>query len=157
MKTYRITLNLKSAFATPLKGDTLFGQLCWAIRNRLGEDRLNELLDGYTSGQPFAVVSDAFPQGYLPLPKLPGLFYDKIDGEDRKAIKKRCWLPEEAASVPVTQWLAQAKAASDVIGQAKNLSKNTRNRTTPSTARPILPVKAVLHPIASSRNGLYLA
>ncbi|ALQ50415.1 type III-A CRISPR-associated RAMP protein Csm4 [Nitrosomonas ureae] len=139
MKTYRITLNLESAFATPLKGDALFGQLCWAIRNRLGENRLTGLLDGYTRGQPFAVVSDAFPQDYLPLPKLPGRFYDKIDGIDRKAIKKRCWLPEEAASVPVTQWLVQAKTVSDVIGQVKNLSEkhpqphNTINRQTHTT------------------------
>lgn len=140
MKTYRITLNLKSAFATPLKGDTLFGQLCWAIRNRLGENHLTGLLDGYTCGQPFAVVSDAFPHDYLPLPKLPGRFYGKIDGVDRKAVKKRCWLPEEAASsVPVTQWLAQAKTASDVIGQAKSLSEkhpqahNTINRQTHTT------------------------
>lgn len=140
MKTYRITLNLKSAFATPLKGDTLFGQLCWAIRNRLGENHLTGLLDGYTCGQPFAVVSDAFPQGYLPLPKLPGRFYGKIDGVDRKAIKKRCWLPEEAASsVSVAQWLAQAITATDVSGQAKNLSEkhpqphNTINRQTHTT------------------------
>ncbi|UJP06365.1 MAG: hypothetical protein LZF61_05200 [Nitrosomonas sp.] len=139
MKTYRITLNLKSAFATPLKGDTLFGQLCWAIRNRLGENRLTELLNGYTSGQPFAVVSDAFPQGYLPLPKLPGRFYDKIEGADRKIIKKRCWLPELIVNKPVTQWLAQAKTASDVSGQAKSLSEkhpqphNTINRQTNTT------------------------
>lgn len=139
MKTYRITLNMKSAFATPLKGDTLFGQLCWAIRNRLGENYLTGLLDGYTCGQPFAVVSDAFPQGYLPLPKLPSRFYGKIEGIDRKAIKKRCWLPEEVASMPVTQWLAQAKTAADVSGQAKNLSEkhpqphNTINRQTNTT------------------------
>lgn len=139
MKTYRITLELKSAFATPLKGDTLFGQLCWAIRNRLGENRLIELLDGYTNGQPFALVSDAFPQDYLPLPKLPGRFYRKIDGIDRKAVKKRCWLPEEVAGMPITQWLGQAKTASHVIGQAKNLSEkhpqphNTINRQTNTT------------------------
>jgi CRISPR-associated protein Csm4 len=153
MQAFRVTINLQSAFATTLKGDTLFGQLCWAIRNRQGENHLAGLLEGYTSGQPFAVVSDAFPKGYLPLPKLPGHFYDKIDGIDRKTIKKRCWLPEEVAGKPVTQWLEQAKTASDVIGQAKYLSKKTRNRTTPSTARPILPVKAVLRPTASNRNG----
>lgn len=139
MKTYQVTLNLKSAFTTPLKGDTLFGQLCWAIRNRLSENRLTELLNGYTSGQPFAVVSDAFPQGYLPLPKLPGRFYGKIDSLDRKVVKKRCWLPEEAASAPVAQWLAQAKTASEVVGQARNLSEkhpqphNTINRQTNTT------------------------
>ncbi len=43
MDSYQITLSLQSAFATPLKGDTLFGQLCWAIRNRLGEERLESM------------------------------------------------------------------------------------------------------------------
>ena len=42
MQAYKLTLTLQSAFATPLKGDTLFGQLCWAIRNRLGEDALTD-------------------------------------------------------------------------------------------------------------------
>ncbi len=122
MKTYRITLNLKSAFATPLKGDTLFGQLCWAIRNRSGENRLTGLLNGYTSGQPFAVVSDAFPQGYLPLPKLPGRFYGKIDGLDRKAVKKRCWLPETAIVEPVNHWLSHAVDAKTVARRTQEKS-----------------------------------
>lgn len=108
MQAYCVTLMPLSAFATPLKGDTLFGQLCWAIRNRFGEDRLMQYLDGYTADQPFAVVSDAFPEGYLPLPKLPGLFYDEIPGADRKAVKKRCWLPVADFEKPLKQWLTQA-------------------------------------------------
>ena len=41
MQSICVTLSPLSAFATP-KGDTLFGQLCWAIRNRLGEAYLTE-------------------------------------------------------------------------------------------------------------------
>lgn len=123
MKTYRITLNLRSAFATPLKGDTLFGQLCWAIRNRLGENNLSGLLNGYTNSQPFAVVSDAFPQGYVPLPKLPSSSYDKIEGEeDRKAVKKRCWLPETAIAEPVNHWLNHAVDAKTVAHRTQEKS-----------------------------------
>ncbi len=48
MQSICVTLTPLSAFATPLKGDTLFGQLCWAIRNRLGEAYLNQCLEGYT-------------------------------------------------------------------------------------------------------------
>ena len=47
MTLYKTTITPKSNFTTPLKGDTLFGQICWAIRYRLGEDRLNELLSDY--------------------------------------------------------------------------------------------------------------
>jgi CRISPR-associated protein Csm4 len=139
MQAFRVIINLQSAFATPLKGDTLFGQLCWTIRNRLGENRLTELLSGYASGQPFAVVSDAFPHGYLPLPKLPGHYYDKIEGADRKAIKKRCWLPESAVDRPLAQWLALARTASELAGRASSLSEkhpqphNTINRLTNTT------------------------
>ncbi len=45
-----ITLRIRplSPFGTPPLGDTLFGQLCWAIRHQSGEARLRELLDGYT-------------------------------------------------------------------------------------------------------------
>jgi CRISPR-associated protein Csm4 len=109
MQSFCVTLTPLSAFATPLKGDTLFGQLCWAIRNRLGEAYLTELLAGYTDGRPFAVVSDAFPEHYLPLPKLPGSFYQSIAGEDRKAVKKRCWMPEAAIGKPVSEWLGHAR------------------------------------------------
>lgn len=142
MQAFRVIINLQSAFATPLKGDTLFGQLCWAIRNRHGEDRLKELLSGYTCGQPFAVVSDAFPQGYLPLPKLPklpGTFYDKIEGADRKAIKKRCWLPVQAVEKPLAQWLSLAQTPVEIAGRAGSLSEkhpqphNTINRQTNTT------------------------
>lgn len=108
MQSICVTLTPLSAFATPLKGDTLFGHLCWAIRNRFGEERLNKCLEGYTNNQPFAVVSDAFPEGYLPLPKLPSCFYKIPDNEDRKAVKKRIWLAEDALQMPLDEWLCYA-------------------------------------------------
>lgn len=78
-----------SAFGTPLRGDTLFGQLCWAIRHRLGETRLERLLDGYTEGRPFLIVSDAFPDGFLPRPELPP---PSVDPLHRKKVKKGRYL-----------------------------------------------------------------
>lgn len=139
MQCFSVTLTPLSAFATPLKGDTLFGQLCWAIRNRFGEASLTELLTGYTESRPFAVVSDAFPQGYLPLPKLPFSHYRPIDGTDRKAVKKRCWLPEKEIEKPVSEWLGLAKTAADIAGDFGKLSEkhpqphNTIDRRTNTT------------------------
>jgi len=52
MECLRLTVRPMSAFAGPIKGDTLFGQICWAARNRWGEPRLRELLEGYTTGRP---------------------------------------------------------------------------------------------------------
>src|SRR5699024_624779 len=84
MQTLRLTLKPCSAFGTPLKGDTLFGQLCWAIRHRFGETQLTKLLQGYTAGQPFVVISDALPSGFLPRPSLPSMYFESIPLTERK-------------------------------------------------------------------------
>ncbi len=139
MQSYRITLQPLSPFATALKGDTLFGQLCWALRHRLGNEALRRCLEGYTNNQPFAVVSDAFPQGYWPLPKLPGVFYQTLEGEDRKAVKKRNWLPDDALQQPLENWRQQAKTDQDIGTETGSLLEkhpqphNSINRKTGTT------------------------
>jgi CRISPR-associated protein Csm4 len=116
MLRLKATLTPLSAFGTPPKGDTLFGQLCWALRNRLGEERLTHLLDGYTAGRPFAVVSDALPAGHLPRPALPGHAFNPLPQEDRKAAKKRVWLPDERLAEPVADWLKYCRTAAELLG-----------------------------------------
>jgi len=108
MTPLRFTLTPLSAFGTPLKGDTLFGQLCWAVAYRFGEARLTELLEGYTEGRPFAVVSDAFPAGFLPRPALPLHRYRAVPGADRKRIKRRRWIACDDVRRPLGDWLAHA-------------------------------------------------
>ena len=63
---HRATLALHTPLGTPLAGDTLFGQIGRALREASGEAELKHQLDGYTQGQPWLVVSDGFPAGYLP-------------------------------------------------------------------------------------------
>jgi CRISPR-associated protein Csm4 len=54
-------------FKTPLRSDTLWGQLCWAIRMLYGETELNEMLTAYEEGDESAqkekcfFISSAFP------------------------------------------------------------------------------------------------
>ena len=92
MKLYRVSITPTSDFATKLKGDTLFGQFCWAIYYHLGKDRLEELLKDYREQkEPFLVVSDGFTQGYLPKPKMPSIFLDE-KSEDKKINRKKVWL-----------------------------------------------------------------
>lgn len=126
MQSHRVTLTPQTAFATPLKGDTLFGQLCWAARHILGEPRLDELLQGYTDGKPYLVVSDAFPAGFLPMPKLPRDYWqlpdEQRDPSARKMLKKRIWLPVPALDNPLSSWMDKAVGASLL---AKN---DVRNR-----------------------------
>lgn len=133
MQTYRFTLHPLSAFGTPLAGDTLFGQLCWTLRHQLGNERLNELLHGYTQGQPFAVVSDALPAGHVPLPCVPSGFWKASDA-DRKALKKKKWLPVDALSQPFEAWQAKARSDADVAHHTERAQPhNTINRATGTT------------------------
>jgi CRISPR-associated protein Csm4 len=118
MKSFVMRLSPRSAFGTPIFGDTLFGQLCWAIRNRLGNDRLDRLLHGYTEGRPFAVASDAFPAGFVPRPALPVHWFHAIDGLDRKAAKKKIWIPVRCLEKPIERWLEDAKTPLEVTSAA---------------------------------------
>lgn len=115
IQAYTFTLKPLSAFATPLIGDTLFGQLCWAIRNRFGESRLQELLQGYTDGKPFAVVSDAFPHRHIPKPTVPSWFFEDADPEQRKALKKKVWMPLDKIELNLPQWQAVCKAPGELF------------------------------------------
>lgn len=115
METLRIQIHPLTAFGGAIKGDTLFGQICWAIVHRHGEERLQQLLQGYTGGEPFLVCSDAFPHGYLPRPALPLHYYKKIADQDRKEIKKRRWLPLEKIREPLVEWLNYALADQQLL------------------------------------------
>jgi CRISPR-associated protein Csm4 len=90
MKLYKITITPTTNFATTLKGDTLFGQICWAIRYSFGTERLKELLHDYETS-PFLIVSDGFASGYLPKPTMPSR-YLKEDPQEKKRNRKKIWL-----------------------------------------------------------------
>ena len=113
MQTFRYILRPLSAFGTPLAGDTLFGQLCWTLRHQLGNVRLNELLEGYTVDRPFAVVSDALPAGHVPLPSVPSALWQKSESADRKALKKKKWLPTAELGSSFATWQARAQSDSE--------------------------------------------
>lgn len=93
MQLYKTTIKPLGNFATELKGDTLFGQLCWAIRYKFKEDRLIELLHDYEE-KPFLIVSDGFAKGYLPKPTAPSSFL-KEESDLKKENRKKIWLTLE--------------------------------------------------------------
>ena len=142
MLTLTARITPLSAFGTHPKGDTLFGQLCWALRNRLGEERLTQLLDGYTAGQPFAVVSDALPTGHLPRPALPGHAFSPLPDDDRKAAKKRVWLPVEHFAAQVADWLKYCRTVTELLGdkaQPQPHPHNAIDRRTGTTGDDFAP------------------
>jgi CRISPR-associated protein Csm4 len=93
MELFKTTIVPVSNFATQLKGDTLFGQICWAIKFVFGEERLASLLADYST-RPFLVVSDGFAKSHLPKPKLPQHLLNETG--DKKANRKKIWIDHES-------------------------------------------------------------
>jgi len=108
VQTYEITVRARSGFATPLKGDTLFGHICWqaAYDRNLFNSSIEDLLAEYER-RPFIVVSSAFPKIYkgdrefyaFKKPDLPlDMIFDLTSMDkaeiirQRKALKKRRWM-----------------------------------------------------------------
>ena len=144
MIAHQFTLRLLTAFGSPLHGDALFGQLCWLIRNQLGETRLIELLTGYTAGKPFMVVSDALPAGFIPRPIMPSGYFDPLTVDDKqKEIKKRLWLPLADLTQPLARWAKLAMPETELVKPIKDEKPvfratqaqphNSINRTTQTT------------------------
>ncbi|MCB1934070.1 MAG: hypothetical protein KDI45_16595 [Candidatus Accumulibacter sp.] len=135
---HRATLALHTALGTPLAGDTLFGQLCWALREAAGEAELGHRLEGYTAGRPWLVVSDGFPAGYLPRPTLPQHFAAPCDDPaQRKAARKLRWLPvgrtSEALAVQLAGAVNDEHAYGGKVPQRSVQAHNTLNRLSGTT------------------------
>lgn len=133
---HRATLALHTPLGTPLAGDTLFGQFCWALREADGETELTRRLDGYADGQPWLVVSDGFPAGHLPKPTLPQHFEPQMAPAARKEAKKRRWIPVSRAGEVLAALLASAVDGATAYGAAPLSSiqpHNTLNRVTGTT------------------------
>ncbi len=135
MQSFRLQIRPLSAFGTPLLGDTLFGQLCWALRNRYGEETLNQLLQGYTRSNPFVVVSNAFPVGYIPRPDLPTAWFSDVPDTERKAAKKRIWMPVDKLAEPLKDWQQYSKNDQDAgVAMKESLQQhNSIDRRTGTT------------------------
>lgn len=68
MMLFRATVQPLSSFTSPLQSDTLFGAFCWSYKYLYGEDALLEMLDKCIKDYPQVTFSNAFPEGYLPVP-----------------------------------------------------------------------------------------
>lgn len=133
---HRATLALATPLGTPLAGDTLFGQICWALREAKGAAELAKRLEGYTRGQPWLVVSDGFPAGHLPKPTLPQHFEPAREPQERKAAKNNRWIPLDATGLPLPRLLDAARDDEAAYGKAPRSgmqSHNTLNRLTGTT------------------------
>ena len=121
MQWYQLQIKAQTAFATPLKGDTMFGQLCWTLREQFGNSELEHLLTGYNKGTPFVVISDPMPKGAIKKPCAPPhlLGFDKLTHSGRKQVKNLEWVSTELLTKPLAQW------HSSILLSARNRQKET--------------------------------
>ena len=71
MPLYRYTIIPRGAFGTPMRSDTLHGQLLCAAAELDGGEAVAGLIAAFDSDSPPFVCSSAFPAGMLPMPCLP--------------------------------------------------------------------------------------
>lgn len=131
MKRIKVRIKPLTGFSSPLLGETLFGQICWQIRLELGEDLLRSLLDGYSEGSPYLVVSDAFPSGCLPMPLLPTNYWN-LGISNLKELKNRVWIRTADLNHPICDWKSYALTENEGIKTSVQ-THNTINRYTDTT------------------------
>jgi len=95
MRTYVVSIKPLSGFGTPLKGDTLFGHICWqaVYDSGLFDSSVDELLSNYAT-EPFMVISSAYPkikdgEYALKRPDIPLDMVFDFNGMDKAEIIKR--------------------------------------------------------------------
>jgi len=143
MDSLRIIISPETAFGSPIKGDTLFGQGCWMIRETWGEHRLQQCLQGYTDQQPFLICSDAFPKGYIQRPEYPLSVYESVQA-DRKQLKKRLCLALDDLDKPVSSWLSLYRTDGEIFAEenytCRHLQQhNSINRMSGTTGNDFAP------------------
>jgi len=129
MNLYKLRLSLKSALATPLKGDTIWGHFAWGIANHEGEEAVEKFINDSKSSEPPLIVSSAFPINTLckPIPE-PQERVEKLTIQSYSAIKKAkknifCDASEYISSI-------DEKAATENAFSAVPCMHNTINRMT---------------------------
>lgn len=72
---HKLTLSQKSGLLTELQSDTIFGHFCWRLKDMLGEQKLDEFLKLYKTGNPAFTISNSYFERdnclFLPNPLLP--------------------------------------------------------------------------------------
>lgn len=91
MQLYRVRLLPESPWLTPWQSDTLSGLLCWTCARTEGDRVLrDEIIEPGLNGEPPFIVSDAFPEDWLPIPAVVRLA--PWAATDRKPIKRARWV-----------------------------------------------------------------
>ncbi|MEN3039349.1 MAG: hypothetical protein ABDI07_09415 [Candidatus Kryptonium sp.] len=88
MKTYKINFRLKGSAITPFQSDTIWGHFAWACFYIWGEKFGREFIKANKNGNP-TLVTNAYPDGYIPVPLVEIKYIGDEDSQLFKEIKKR--------------------------------------------------------------------
>jgi CRISPR-associated protein Csm4 len=134
MKIYHIKLRVKTGLLTPFQADTIFGHICWVIAHGDGDGALQNFLQPFKDGNPPFVLSDGFPENYLPKP----ISVDFVVSEDRrKDIKKIDYLHPDDFNLLIqgkTHEEFKPLPLPDEVLQSVTSTHNTINRLTNTTS-----------------------
>lgn len=101
-KIYQWKIQPKSSFVSKIKSNIILGHVIWAMKYIYGEDKLQEVLDDFSSGNAPFIFSNGFVDGYLPFFKnktlsddvvIEQLAYEKLisKSENKYRIKRRVY------------------------------------------------------------------
>jgi len=68
MRRWRAVLRVRSALATPLSAERLFGHICWGIAWREGAEAVSNFLAQMRTAEPPIVLGEPMPVGFAPMP-----------------------------------------------------------------------------------------
>ncbi len=88
MRTLKVKFKVLSSVITPFQSDTIWGHIAWACYYIWGEERCKEFIKSHKNGNP-TLVSNAYPEGFLPVPYISLFAGDYIERELFKKVKKK--------------------------------------------------------------------
>ena len=95
---YRVKIQPLTGFLTQWQADSVFAALCWQIAYYDGEDELAKFLEPFKNSKPTFLLSNGFPNDYLPAPLSLHTLYPEINEhcssayDLAKSLKKVKWL-----------------------------------------------------------------
>jgi CRISPR-associated protein Csm4 len=134
MKIYEIEIKTKSAFITPLQGDTLFGAICCQI----DAEKRDALLSGYKTN-PYIIVSSLFFKdksgAYIfKKPSCPGyILFPNQTVENRKENDKKKYFKYDGKGIIELDKLNWYGGKDENLKIESSLQHNTINRNTYTT------------------------
>lgn len=131
MAIHRYLLRARSPFATVLRGNTLWGHVCWAIREAQGESALKEFISAHRDNAPPVALGDPMPAGWIHRPilapmgtqKLCALLEQQGKGDSfaishrLKGLKRRAFLPQDTLRTLAEDGLSDEKVMRALFGR----------------------------------------